>query len=97
MTRLEQYAACAYAHFLKYGLELEERQRYELASSDLGNLFHQSIDLCFKTAGEEGLDWKTMEDSVRMGLVHRCVEQAVSYTHLDVYKRQAENLSSSRL
>ena len=39
VTRLEQYAACAYAHFLKYGLELEERQRYELASSDLGNLF----------------------------------------------------------
>ena len=78
VTRLEQYAACAYAHFLKYGLELEERQRYELASSDLGNLFHQSIDLCFKTAGEEGLDWKTMEDSVRMGLVHRCVEQVAA-------------------
>ncbi|MFR5631632.1 MAG: helicase-exonuclease AddAB subunit AddB [Monoglobales bacterium] len=78
VTRLEQYAACAYAHFLKYGLELEERQRYELASSDLGNLFHQSIDLCFKTAGEEGLDWKTMEDSVRRGLVHRCVEQVTA-------------------
>ena len=29
VTRLEQYASCAYAHFLKYGLELMERQEYE--------------------------------------------------------------------
>ena len=32
VTRLEQYAACAYAHFLQYGLELTERRRYELAA-----------------------------------------------------------------
>ena len=26
VTRLEQFASCGYAHFLKYGLELMERQ-----------------------------------------------------------------------
>ena len=54
MTRLEQFAACAYAHFLKYGLELMERQEYELAAVDMGNLFHQSIDRCFAVMKEEG-------------------------------------------
>ena len=30
VTRMELYASCAYAHFLSYGLELSERQMYEI-------------------------------------------------------------------
>ena len=30
VTRLEQYAACAYAHFLSYGLKIRERQEFKL-------------------------------------------------------------------
>lgn len=75
VTRLEQYAACAYGHFLRYGLELMERQHFELAAVDLGNLFHDSIDLCFQIVKEEGLDWHTITDEERTELVHRCVQQ----------------------
>lgn len=75
VTRLEQYAACAYGHFLKYGLELMERQRYELAAADIGNLFHDSIDLCFSKMREEGRDWKTVTDEERSSLVRSCVKQ----------------------
>lgn len=75
VTRLEQYAACAYAHFLKYGLELTERQRYELKAADLGNLFHDSIDRCFQTMKETGGDWRTLTDEARTALVRQCVEQ----------------------
>ena len=58
VTRLEQFAACAYAHFLKYGLELMERQEYQFRGSGYGNLFHQSIDLCFQAIQSRKLDWK---------------------------------------
>lgn len=75
VTRLEQYAACAYGHFLKYGLELMERQRYELAAADIGNLFHDSIDLCFSKMKEEGRDWRTVTDEERTSLVQSCVRQ----------------------
>ncbi len=78
VTRLEQYAACAYAHFLKYGLELAERQRFELAAADIGNLFHDSIDLCFQRVREEGKDWRTISDEDRTGLVRQCVEKVTS-------------------
>lgn len=74
VTRLEQYAACAYGHFLKYGLELMERQRYELAAADIGNLFHDSIDLCFSRMKEEGRDWRTVTDEERTSLVRSCVK-----------------------
>ena len=78
VTRLEQYAACAYGHFLKYGLELAERQRYELAAADIGNLFHDSIDLCFQRMKDEGHDWKTITDENRTELVRQCVEKVTS-------------------
>ena len=38
VTRMERYAACAYAHFLSYGLELRERQEYELKAADVGQM-----------------------------------------------------------
>ncbi len=75
VTRLEQYAACAYGHFLKFGLELDERQRYELGAADIGNLFHDSIDLCFRSLRERGGDWRTLGDEERTALVSSCVAQ----------------------
>lgn len=78
VTRLEQYASCAYAHFLRYGLELMERQEYELAAVDMGNLFHQSIDRCFRVMKEEGRDWRSLGDEERKALVRECVGQVTA-------------------
>ena len=73
VTRLEQFASCAYAHFLKYGLELMERQEYELAAVDMGNLFHQSIDRCFAVMKERKQDWRGLSEEGRKQLVKECV------------------------
>lgn len=75
VTRLEQFASCAYAHFLKYGLELMERQEYELAAVDMGNLFHQSIDRCFAVMKERKQDWRGLTEEGRKQLVKECVAQ----------------------
>ncbi len=77
VTRLELYAACAYSHFLRYGLELLERQEYELGAVDMGNLFHQSLDICFQTLGERGLDLASLSAGERDGLVEECVARTV--------------------
>ena len=69
VTRLEQFAACAYAHFLKYGLELMERQEYQLEAVDMGNLFHQSLDQCFEVIHENGMDWSNITEEERKKLV----------------------------
>ena len=65
VTRMEQYASCAYAHFLAYGLELSERPVYELAAADIGNLFHGSIDLYFKRMKEENRSFREISEEDR--------------------------------
>lgn len=37
-TRLERFAACAFAHFLQYGMKLTERVEYEFKPMDMGRL-----------------------------------------------------------
>ena len=44
VTRLEQFASCACAHFLRYGLKLSDREEYEFEALDLGNIAHQALE-----------------------------------------------------
>lgn len=76
VTRLEQYASCAYAHFLRYGLELKERKDYEVAAVDVGNLFHDSIDRVFRQVQESGGTWTGMDTEQRRAMVSQAVQAA---------------------
>lgn len=44
VSRLETYAACAYRHFLQYGLSLKEREGFAFEAVDMGNVFHVVLD-----------------------------------------------------
>ena len=48
VSRLEQFAACAYAHFLKYGMKLKEQEEFSFeADGPVGNIFHRRAgDFC---------------------------------------------------
>jgi len=59
VSRLEQYAACAYAHFIKYGLQLDERDEYEFNVADLGNVFHGVLEEFSRKLSLNGLDWRS--------------------------------------
>lgn len=51
-TRLEKYAACAFAHFMEFGLQIRERDQYELKAADMGTVMHEALEKFRKTAGE---------------------------------------------
>ena len=92
VTRLERYAACAYAQFLSYGLQLAERRLHEFAATDMGTLFHEVIRKFFArvygkngemTAGKGSEKEDTVKVSIptdeqRRSLVRQCLEEAVT-------------------
>ncbi len=44
VSSLEKYAGCAYAHFVKYGLGLKQREIHAVASNDVGNITHAALE-----------------------------------------------------
>ncbi|SFR56483.1 helicase-exonuclease AddAB subunit AddB [Anaeromicropila populeti] len=81
VTRLEQYASCAFAHFLAYGLGLQERKEFRVAIPDIGDLFHKSIEIFSKNIQREGVTWRELGKEDMEGqrdlFVHEAVIQAV--------------------
>lgn len=57
VSRLEKYAACAYSHFLQYGLMLKERDEYSFEQVDQGNIFHDVLDTFAGKLAENNYTW----------------------------------------
>lgn len=77
VTRLEQFASCAYAHFLNYGLRLSDRKEYGFEALDLGNIAHQSLERFSRKADKEERIWTQISPEKREELIEESVEESV--------------------
>lgn len=75
ITRLEQFAGCACAHFLSYGLHLRERREFKLEIPDMGNLFHNALELFSKKMEEMNLTWQNIPADLRDAIGEDCIEE----------------------
>ena len=91
ITRIERYAACAYAHFLSYGLKLMERPVYEIKPVDIGNIFHEAIELFSRQIVERELDFASVTDDMRKSIVDDVVEQVTEKYGGHVLRSSARN------
>ena len=86
VSRLEQYAACAYAHFLQYGLELKERGDYSFEDVDMGNVFHGVLELFAQKLAENGYTWFDFPEEEGCRMVAEALEvYAVTYGETILY------------
>ena len=77
VTRLEQFAACAYAHFLQYGLQLQERETYGLEAVDMGNVFHSALKYFSDAVEESSYDWFHVPDEKRDQWMEDALDRAM--------------------
>ena len=77
VTRLEQFASCAFAHYLHYGLNLKERELLEFASVDMGNIYHDALELFAKRIEKSEYTWFDLPKEVQEQFIDESMEEAV--------------------
>lgn len=86
VSRLEQFSACAYAHFLKYGLKLSEEEAYTFEAVDLGNLFHETLYRYGRHMSEGGKSWLTCSKEEADAFIEKSVDEfAAEYGNTVLY------------
>ena len=90
VSRIERYAACAYAHFLQYGLRLKEREEYTFRTLDLGIILHACVETYGILAKEAGYTFCSVPEKLENALIQTCLKQV-----MDTYGNQIL-LSSAR-
>lgn len=86
VSRLEQYAACAYSHFLQYGLMLKEREEFSFEQVDLGNIYHTVLEMFAGKLSENGYTWFDFpEEKGDMLLKEALMMSAASYGETVLY------------
>ncbi|MGN0141065.1 MAG: helicase-exonuclease AddAB subunit AddB [Roseburia sp.] len=77
VTRLERFAACAYAHYLSYGLNLKERELQEFAGTDMGTIYHDALEHFAEQIEESEYTWFNLPEEVQEQWVKESMDYAV--------------------
>ena len=75
VSRLEQFALCQYAHFLKYGLKLKEREEFSFERSDLGTVYHEILSDYSGNVSKSGYTLENCPDEISEKLLSESVER----------------------
>ena len=90
-TRLERFAACAFAHFLQYGLRLSERAEYEFKPMDMGNVIHKVLEEFSKELRRQGLLWAELSQEQQRQIADLCLEKVTGDYGNTILKSSARN------
>lgn len=91
VTRLEQFAACSYAHFLQYGLRLRERETYGLEPVDMGNVFHGALKYFSDAVEASPYDWFHVPDEKRDQWMEEALDHAMQDYEDRVFSNRAQD------
>lgn len=60
VSRMEKFNSCHFAHFAHYGLNLRERKIYRLQNFDIGELFHEVLQLLSEQVSQKKIMWEDL-------------------------------------
>lgn len=98
VSRLEQYQACHFAYFLKYGLKLSEKDNFKINPIDTGTFMHDVIDTFFNNVRDKSFNIKELTDEQINALVQEIIEEKLGlnknfiFTSSPKYKSLSQRL-----
>ena len=98
VTRLEQFAACAFAHYLSYGLRLRERELQQFASVDMGNIYHDVLERFAKGIEMSEYTWFDIPQEAQDALLSQSMEDAIAGSGIgDVFEDERNSYLLKRM
>ena len=98
VTRLETYAACAYRHFLQYGLTLKEREEFSFENVDMGNVYHGVLEQFAVRLEESPYTWFDFPEEFGRNTVHEALEViAAAYGETVLYSSARNQYAITRM
>lgn len=92
VSKLELYARCGFAYFLKYGLHLKEREMYQIDVRNVGVILHSVMEGLFKQVRDtRNNDWENFPEDERMLMVTELVNRAAEESAGDFFEDNARN------
>lgn len=79
VSRVETYFGCPFAHYVAYGLRLEERSQYKLAAPAMGDLFHAAIKWISDEVSRLNVSWSSLTKKQCQQLAKDAMDQLSPY------------------
>lgn len=89
VTKFEQYRACPFAYYARYGLQLEERPQYRFAAPDLGLLVHGALRLIGQQLLQEKKQWQDLKTEEIPKLCRQATEELAPAIQHDILMSNA--------
>lgn len=86
VSKLEQYEACSFSYYLKYGLKLKEQNTFKIEAIDTGNFMHEVIDSFFTYLEENELSVKKINEEQIQNITEEIVEEKLTLKKYDIFQ-----------
>ena len=75
VSRLELFAGCAYAHFLRYGIEVKEQEEYDFNAMDFGIIYHHVLETVFKELSKRRLTFADADKELLRQIIDETLDK----------------------
>ena len=86
ISKLEKYRTCPFSFHLKYGLKLQDNERFELKSMDTGSFMHEVIDDFFEKIKNKELEVKTITNEEIEKVVKEIVNEKINLARNAIFR-----------
>ncbi len=81
ISRIETFSACAYRHFLSYGIGLTEREERIIRPTDTGNIYHETLERFAKALAKHGYTLADFPDEEGMRILKEVLDEVCTGYH----------------
>lgn len=98
ISAIENFSACAFAHFVTYGLRLSEREIYDIKATDIGTLYHDALERFSEKLVNADKTFTGLTDKERRQLIEESVlEITTDYGNTVLYSTKRNEYMISRV